>query len=617
MIMKKLLIFALAVFAFVACKKDDDNGPAGYNLTVVYGTIDGEEGRTSGTFFPGEKVTVVADEEAPLAGQQFAMWDADRRVDFRPLTGETTTFTMPAANVTVEAVFELPGAVRGDVYFVDQWGNTAHNSEALQFSMATPGNNVPAGVWVYLETGADFPGYKFSNVWESEQVDIIWDEYDLAWKFQMPASDVTVTPIYEEVELTVEVYGKGFAFPATSTITDAKVRSTITVERTTDRDLYLEKWACLDNTDVEFTVNGDQASFMMRLPDAGDVLRVGALYGAVGESPYILFLDMDPGYTVEDDIARFANIGSETHFDSHMTKTLSAGQYNPSTTYVPGKAMFGNQMFFKFGGLIGFTFVTSPRTTGANAFWPGLDGWSFGDIAFDPSNVREMGPNPTHFYQWNAASASIPCFNNDGGTDNPNHVTDPEGNISTDGFISSDDYNTLENMELGRGDVCRLAGLTATEAKAMIADGSIADYISGLRLPKESEMSAMGYVAINTLTGGDPGYDHGSMDSQANVDKALNTGMWIPGDPTSFIPNANYRSSGGNDTGPTMTFMYCSYWTSKPDWGGNKGGRATNWGRFGTGFATRYCRSDALMYDSSAVRCVPLEYGMVPDKYYL
>lgn len=77
-----------------------------YTVTVTNGTLDG--GNTTGDYAQGETVTITAG--AAPKGQQFKEWKVvSGSITLANSTSETTTFTMPAEAVSVQAVYKKSG----------------------------------------------------------------------------------------------------------------------------------------------------------------------------------------------------------------------------------------------------------------------------------------------------------------------------------------------------------------------------------------------------------------------------------------------------------------------------------------------------------------------------
>ena len=72
-----------------------------YSVTVTNGTLAG--GKTSGTFYPGEKITITANE---TVGGVFAAWNVTGiTLGSGEISNKNVTFTMPRGAVTVEAAY--------------------------------------------------------------------------------------------------------------------------------------------------------------------------------------------------------------------------------------------------------------------------------------------------------------------------------------------------------------------------------------------------------------------------------------------------------------------------------------------------------------------------------
>jgi hypothetical protein len=172
-----------------------------------------------------------------------------------------------------------------------------------------------------------------------------------------------------------------------------------------------------------------------------------------------------------------------------------------------GAANNANQMFFKFGSVVGFTNVVAPEGT----VWPGADA-----VKFNPTSTA------TSVY---ADYTTIPFWN---GTD------------TSDGYISSTSYHTKDNVLAGRGDPCKLVGLTITQIRAGAVDNG------KFRLPTNAEniaeYSSPTFVAgAGWMTGTTPtaGIHTGNID-------------------TSFLPAAGHRHGNGN----TSEIGYDGQWWS-------------------------------------------------------
>jgi hypothetical protein len=130
-----------------------------------------------------------------------------------------------------------------------------------------------------------------------------------------------------------------------------------------------------------------------------------------------------------------------------------------------GAANMSNLLYFKLGGVVGFTNVVAPNGTP----WPGANAVKFNPVTGSPSY---------------STYTTIPAWN---GTD------------TTDGYISSTSYHTTANVLAGRGDPCKLVGLTVEQIRAGTIDNG------KYRLPTNAENAAYGsptYVAGNGWVNG-------------------------------------------------------------------------------------------------------------------
>jgi hypothetical protein len=202
----------------------------------------------------------------------------------------------------------------------------------------------------------------------------------------------------------------------------------------------------------------------------------------------------------------------------------------------------GNIAYFKFGSVIGFS--NSPENWNADAV-------KFNTTGADYGTYR----NILTYDKWNATSFSGPS------------VSDPVN------------YHTGARVkEQGRGDPCKLAGLSASQIRQMTAE-QIDAYNSGWRLPTREENGRFvgGYYANNPSSGDN--YQNATRRYWTNVadspDVPAGTARWPGGwfpvlDPANgttlnpaanFIPAAGWRNSSGvfANTSPGG-----NYWTSTP-----------------------------------------------------
>ncbi len=219
-----------------------------------------------------------------------------------------------------------------------------------------------------------------------------------------------------------------------------------------------------------------------------------------------------------------------------------------------GTVSHENMLFTKFGSVVAFT-------TTSNS-----DEWDAGDVKFNPTNILSF---PDY--------KDIPSWSGKKHTD------------YDDGYISAAGYHNNLNLEEGKGDICRLVGLTPVQARELALAGKLDSYDSGFRLPTKAEYKA------------EYPYYWGEEDektiSQWVVVPAR--GRWLesaPG-PESFLPASGYRPPHGE---PYNVHKSGYYWTSKPS-----NSEVNNFGEF-MNFDRQICQyGGSSANNGQAIRCIP------------
>ena len=165
------LLLAVCMLVCVACTETPET-PVTYTITVNGGTAD------KATAEAGETITLTLG-NVPQ-GKEFVAW----KVNGKQIEGNT--FEMPAANVTVEAVYKDATPVE-QTYTVTVTGGTANKTTAK------------AGDTITLTLGTVPQGKKFV-AWEVDGTAIEGNS------FTMPAKNVTVVATYEDDDVVVEKY---------------------------------------------------------------------------------------------------------------------------------------------------------------------------------------------------------------------------------------------------------------------------------------------------------------------------------------------------------------------------------------------------------------------------
>ena len=149
--------------------------PEAYSVTVVDGMANKAKA------FEGETVTITADE--PAADEEFDKWVGDG-VTFADATAEQTSFTMPAAAVTVTATYKAK-PVAPQEYTVTVIDGVADKATAAKGDVVTITADMPA-------SGKTFDKWTGSNVaFENATAPVT--------TFEMPAKAVTVKATFKKL----------------------------------------------------------------------------------------------------------------------------------------------------------------------------------------------------------------------------------------------------------------------------------------------------------------------------------------------------------------------------------------------------------------------------------
>jgi hypothetical protein len=213
-----------------------------------------------------------------------------------------------------------------------------------------------------------------------------------------------------------------------------------------------------------------------------------------------------------------------------------------------GAANMSNLLFFKFGSVVGFTNVVAADYTP----WPGASAVKFNPVTGSPAY---------------AAYGNIPYWN---------------GTNTTDGYISSTSYHTKDNVLAGRGDPCKLVGLTVAQVKAGTIDNG------SYRLPTDAENVA--FASSATRVSGN-GWATGTTPT---------AGIHTGNIGTSFLPAAGERSVGGTTI---EVGLHGHYWSSRA-----ASSTADNITRgYFIQFSQDYVHTSEILNASlgNTVRCVP------------
>ena len=193
-----MLVLSLTVLSACGKNKDDnkDDPPAKYSVTVTNGTGGGEY---------AEGATVKIKANAPETGKEFTSWTIEG-VTVDDKTKAEITFTMPANEVTATANY-------GDILYEFALENCTADKESAKF-----GEEVTF-------TADEIIGKRFDS-WNIKGVDDLTglDLTKSPLTFTMPANDINVAAVLEDIDYTVTVNG------GTANKTTAHYGDTVTIK---------------------------------------------------------------------------------------------------------------------------------------------------------------------------------------------------------------------------------------------------------------------------------------------------------------------------------------------------------------------------------------------------
>ncbi len=171
-----------------AIYEQEPPAPASYTISVADGTATvGNQAVTSAK--AGDTVTITA--KAPASGYKFKEWQVvSGSPSLASATSATTTFTMPAANVSLKAVYE-PSSPAPSTYTITVKNGTASvNGQTV--TTAKPGDVV-----TITANTTDSHGNAFKNWVVNSGKITLASSGSATTTFTMPASNVSVTAKYD------------------------------------------------------------------------------------------------------------------------------------------------------------------------------------------------------------------------------------------------------------------------------------------------------------------------------------------------------------------------------------------------------------------------------------
>jgi len=285
------------------------------------------------------------------------------------------------------------------------------------------------------------------------------------------------------------------------------------------------------------------------IPAATTPSKTGWIFAGWATTSNATAADFTTSSTITDNMKVYAvwNVrvfpaGAFLYFDSSDNDRLQLG--------LPGEFPKANMAYIKFGSVVAFDFRGSS--------------WTTGNIRFNPTNSSY-----TNY-------VDVPRYNDGTAIDwSPGGITN----------VSNANYHNGGNVKKGKGDICKLVGLTTAQIKTM-SETEIANYSSGFRLPTQSEV--LSYAGGNTF--------YSITQTSFNWSGTTVNGVNYPlsgSNPSIFLP----VTGGYNNAGAAQTTTYGYYWTSTPS-------SSSNANQIFFDIGNLYLNSTSVQSYGDAVRCV-------------
>ena len=481
MIMKKVLIFALAAFAFVGCKKDEDKGPELYTVGVVGGTADKQSAEAGAT------VTLTV---ATLdAGTEFVEWESDQVETFteNEQTGKFS-FVMPAQNVTVTAVTnQIPYAV------------TVTDGEATVGGVVVGTATVNTVVKLaYTGTPAELKAF---DSWTPTPSTLVLTPVEGGFEFTMPAEAVSFEPVFVDV-YTVTMKATDGSASVTEALAGAKVVLTPKAER--------PGTVVFTTTPEAAVTTGENNTFEFTMPEGNVTVNAKWTYGA---EPYILYVADAGVLTLGNYKNADGSAGPVTHDNQGLTR--------PGALFVVKKTPAGGDGVKLFAP-VGTTFNASPKA------------------AIDPSTIpteEHSGyiSSPAFHNEENLAAGKGDICMLVGLTEAQAKAKIADGTLSQ--YVSGFRLPTMAEL-LAMGYKSDVAATGAASVRNLIVDGNVA-----MTLPNTGQIAGTTSL-VNTMVNGGLNYLSSTPISILNVG-ALSVGaMAAAGTAGTQVSAANHTGNG-------------------------------------------------------------------------
>lgn len=273
--MKRILLLFLIIPVLVlgSCEPGEEGG-AVYSITVgateggrAAATLDGAEVAEAAE---GATISLVAE---AVEGYVFDKWTTETAgVVFANETAIYTTFTMPGADVAIEAAFRTANGTIYKVTITDDGNGSA---------VATIGDEevdeAPEGTTVTI-TATPAPGYMFDK-WTSDSEGVTIKNPEAALTtFVMPSGDVSIAVGFLKVPQSITFTGTGgtaVAMVDRLPVVKAEEGTTVTITATANAGYKFERWTSDDDLNFDddeseittFTMPGKSVVIGMEFAD--------------------------------------------------------------------------------------------------------------------------------------------------------------------------------------------------------------------------------------------------------------------------------------------------------------------------------------------------------------
>jgi uncharacterized protein (TIGR02145 family) len=375
-------------------------------------TVEGGNGATGGGNY-SERETITISAGTAEDGKKFKNWTASNGgVSFADANKATTTFKMPAGDVTVTAVFE---GTSGPVTPPSTDSTTPPVTPAKYAVVvssegkdATGGGDYVAGDTVWISAGTAPSGKQFKNWTTTSDGVTFTGANNRTTTFIMPANDVTVTAVFE----TQTVVPTMFALTVISAGTGAKgadnyvAGAAVTISAGTAPDgMQFKEWT--SNSNVVFADENSQTTMFSMPENAVTVTAnfVAATKYAVTVSSAGVGSSGGGDYAAGQTVRISAGTAPDGKRFQNWTTSSSGVSFanagNAATTFtMPGNAVTV---------LANFEMVSTPTAKYTVIVTGGTGGGNY--AKGETVSITAAVPSGQQFYNWTTTSSGVTFAN--------------------------------------------------------------------------------------------------------------------------------------------------------------------------------------------------------------